>query len=574
MSTLECETATESQERGAPPTTATRSTGSSAAGIPSLPPAAPPRFLTAIIAGLGMIALSVSAYLGWTALTMREVYGCGSGEVFDCGHVLTSRWSKWLGIPVGILAAGMWGSLLAALFFVRRSVPSPIRHWAWRFVTASTYAAALAGLWFIGLQVFLLEHLCLYCLIAHACGLGAAALIIAYRPAGNRWSLGMAGPAVAGLVLLAGVQAMTPPPPTFVVERFDIPDDSASASSDEPAGDNGDSGELFSPPGEVFEPPGELFEPPVASDRDRDTSEGQSEPDQSKSREREPRQSEDSSVASSLLLISPLRWSLRQPLLLEMPVPMVADNPLTDDPVDTRAARGAAADDQSGEADGDQTRDVQEAAEDDEADAGEDPRQNADAEPERLVRVQGNKFTLNSRQWPLIGDPDAPYIFVEMLDYTCPHCRNTHRAVKGACERYRDQLAVIILPVPLERSCNPSASGGGHAGACEIGNLAVAVWRVAPQLFGRYHNWLMEGGRSRTPREARRKAEELVGGEALRDELDTGVAAAYIRRHVELYRRVGAGAVPKLMFPGRTLTGEVSSTSTLCGTIERELVRR
>ena len=64
---------------------------------------------------------------------------------------------------------------------------------------------------------------------------------------------------------------------------------------------------------------------------------------------------------------------------------------------------------------------------------------------------------------------------------------------------------------------------------------------------------------------------QLVGKEKLAAGLGLPHADDYIAKHVELYKRVGRGSVPKLMFPRSTMTGEVSSTTTLCSTIQREL---
>ncbi|MEZ6062559.1 MAG: thioredoxin domain-containing protein [Planctomycetaceae bacterium] len=199
----------------------------------------------------------------------------------------------------------------------------------------------------------------------------------------------------------------------------------------------------------------------------------------------------------------------------------------------------------------------------------------AAAPNERIVSVAGNQIRLNSRHWPLLGKSDAKYIFVEMFDYTCPHCRNTHVAVQGAFERYGDDLAVIALPVPLNRACNSAASGGSeHASACELAKLAVAVWRTNPGKYREFHDWLFQSTANTQPATARRHAEELVGADALKEELSKPYADQYIAKHVELYRRVGAGVIPKLMFPGETVTGEMNSTSDLCRRIESQLVQR
>ena len=137
---------------------------------------------------------------------------------------------------------------------------------------------------------------------------------------------------------------------------------------------------------------------------------------------------------------------------------------------------------------------------------------------------------------------------------------------------YGEDLAVIALPVPLERSCNDAASGSGHYGACELAKLSIAVWRIDQAKFKEFHNWMFESTRSTS--EARAKAGQLVGAQALNRELALPHAANYILKHVDLYKKVGRGAVPKLMFPDATMSGQVSSTKTLCQTIERELAAK
>ena len=62
--------------------------------------------------GLCVAGLGISVYLAWTALSMTPVYGCGGGDVIDCGHVLKSKWSKVFGIPVSVPAGGLYASML------------------------------------------------------------------------------------------------------------------------------------------------------------------------------------------------------------------------------------------------------------------------------------------------------------------------------------------------------------------------------------------------------------------------------------------------------------------------------
>lgn len=189
----------------------------------------------------------------------------------------------------------------------------------------------------------------------------------------------------------------------------------------------------------------------------------------------------------------------------------------------------------------------------------------------RLVTISGNRTTLDVRQWPLLGNPDAKYVFVEMFDYTCPHCQATHQALLGAMQQYGSDLAVIALPVPLDSSCNHAApeNNSFHTDSCETTRISIALWRVNPKQFEHFHSWMFQTRRSAA--EARQYAGQLVGQEALNKELSQQWAGKYLAKHIELYQRAGGGSVPKLLFPKSTLTGEVNNTATLVSIIEREL---
>ena len=194
------------------------------------------------------------------------------------------------------------------------------------------------------------------------------------------------------------------------------------------------------------------------------------------------------------------------------------------------------------------------------------------AKPERrIVRIIGD-VKLDVRQWPLVGSPDAKYVFVEMFDYTCPHCRDMHHAVEEAFEKYGDNLAVITLAVPLSTECNNQIgrTKPPHRESCELANLAVAVWKLKPEKHREYHGWLLGAGRSRTAAEARTQALKIVDEDKLQTLLKKGLPQKFIASHVKLYARAGRGSIPKVLFPNVTLTGNVGSER-LIATIEREL---
>ena len=141
----------------------------------------PPNAVLWVIRLLCVIALGISGYLAYTALTAKQVVGCGGSEVFDCSHVLSSEFSKVLGVPVSVPAFGLYLCMLSLTFFGHRCSERFVRS-GWAFMTVGAISAGLAALWFTGIQVFHLEHLCPWCLGAHGCGIILAAIVLWYCP--------------------------------------------------------------------------------------------------------------------------------------------------------------------------------------------------------------------------------------------------------------------------------------------------------------------------------------------------------------------------------------------------------
>lgn len=482
---------------------------------------------------LCLTGLGISLYLAWTALNMVPVFGCSAGDVFNCDHVLTSKWSKVLGVPVSVPAAGVYATLLVMLSFVRRPAPRALTQMLWNSMTVCACMAGLAALWFIGLQVFVLKHYCQYCLAAHGCSLMLAILLLQNRVTSGYQKSLIASFSFLAVASMVGLQVMTPQEDHFEVVRYDdvtAEEASATAASDE--------ADLFAAPGDVFEAPGEVFEAP-GSEPETDSA---SVPSVESSRE-SVNADAPQPVAATVLLIVPPRVLMLSNLLSGLPQESTVQEAKPESS-DTDESQSAAATEPTAEP----------------------------AKPEppkrRVVTVAGNRVTLDVRQWPLLGKPEARYIFVEMFDYTCPHCRNTHFAIKGAFDQFGDDLAILALPVPLERACN-DAAGGGHPGACELAKISIAVWRANPSKFHEFHDWMFEGSRSQSA--AKAHAEKLVGVEKFRKEYGSTIPSEYVKRHVDLYKKVGQGAVPKLLFPKSTMNGEINNKATLVGTIEREL---
>jgi uncharacterized membrane protein len=167
---------------------------------------------------LCLVALAVTGYLAVTALRSGDVAGCNGGEVWDCGVALHSRWAKVLALPVSVPAFVLYLTLFASLLLCRPNVTKSYLRLAWGLVTLGAIAAGLAAVWFIGLQVFAVGHLCIYCLAAHACGLAMCTGILWKRPMGASATARLAGVSALAVSLLISTQVLSAPPPTYKVE--------------------------------------------------------------------------------------------------------------------------------------------------------------------------------------------------------------------------------------------------------------------------------------------------------------------------------------------------------------------
>jgi uncharacterized membrane protein/protein-disulfide isomerase len=465
----------------------------------------PSRGFVLLMAGLATTALSVSGYLAFTSLTSGTVAGC-SGSLFDCDSVLKSRWSTWLGIPVSLLAALTYiGLLLALAGTLRGSARS--QSIAWMLATTLCLSAGVAAVWFISLQVFVLEHLCKYCLVAHSCGLILTTMILVKKPLGYSTMKIPAFLAATGFAALVVGQSLGPKPQTFTIEEYVSSPQEASESGDvfsAPASEGLLEGEI-APPEDDF-----IFEPPS-----------------------------DAEVSQT----SGIRSLLFSTLASSSCTSVVSYVPLND---------------------GDPSRPQQSAGDEHEASVKK-------AKARRLVAMPGN-MKLEIDRWPMIGKSDAKFVFVEIFDYSCPHCRSTHRrAIKGARERLNDELAVITLPLPLNTQCNPAIAQTGpkFAESCEIAKLAVAVWKVDKEKFQEFHNWMFSGDAPRYAA-AKQKAETLVDAGKLAQVLASKLPSSYVNLHVQIYEKLGKGNVPKLIFPRRAIVGEFTSPDSLVSIIREE----
>ncbi|NQU25439.1 MAG: thioredoxin domain-containing protein [Candidatus Nealsonbacteria bacterium] len=131
---------------------------------------------------LATVALAGASYLAWMSLLAGPdaLLGCVVDlPYFNCEHVLTSPWSYWLGIPVSVVAVGVYVAILTASLLIGPTRRPRIERAARGLLRPLVAMAAGAAAWFLGLMLFVIGDLCLQCLIVHACGLTIATLVFA-----------------------------------------------------------------------------------------------------------------------------------------------------------------------------------------------------------------------------------------------------------------------------------------------------------------------------------------------------------------------------------------------------------
>ncbi len=179
-------------------------------------------------------------------------------------------------------------------------------------------------------------------------------------------------------------------------------------------------------------------------------------------------------------------------------------------------------------------------------------------------------------QAPVLGSPEAEQFLFFWFDYTDPYCRAVDKQLVEVREHFGDRLAVVPVPFPLNGSCNPDQmfepTAEANAEACDYARLALGVWKAKPEAFESFHEWLFAPERVPPVEQARARAEELVGANAL----DRVLADPQLNRL--LFSGIKSTPsqfdarrpLPKVGWVGRIMTAEVVPTDTLIRYLNEE----
>ncbi len=160
---------------------------------------------------------------------------------------------------------------------------------------------------------------------------------------------------------------------------------------------------------------------------------------------------------------------------------------------------------------------------------------------ESLVRAHENI--------PRLGLPDATHVLTGFSDYTCTACRAQHSDLKALLKSAPETYSLLILPVPLDKSCNPFLTGNApeQPQACFLAKLALALWQAAPLHFPEFHDFLMVAPLPISGDVALAEARRLAPGSALEPEAPS--IATRLAENIRLWHQISpeTSKLPKLI---------------------------
>ncbi len=452
-----------------------------------------------MLALLAWVAFGVASYLAYVSVTGSSVAGCGVEGANGCDVVLTSSWSKWLGVPVAVLGLACYAVLASLAVLLGLRSPTANRWITTAFVMFSV-VAALASIWFIGVQVFAIGQYCKFCLVTDACGivLGLIASFAAFRVWSARCSSPASGAIQPGLVGLRPPASATT---TATVLVGPAPSLRAAFGGAIPLVAILIGGQLLFA-SKTFKVEKIALNQNVSLDSPADAA------------------------------TTPANATTR----VAMRIPSETENTPTSDVAKPKDAELAAS-----------AKDANPPASPVDSAPKDDGHNNAPSTPpaepanKRLVSFLGGKLTLDVYRHPLIGSPEAPHIVVEMVSYDCPHCRKMYPLIHDAMNRYGDQVALLVMPIPLDRDCNSLVTDPTlhHPGACGTTRLVLGLARLKPEVFGKFHDFLM-AGKEKPPGMEKivPKANDLTNSDKLREVKQSPEIQKQMEGYVKLYGKL------------------------------------
>lgn len=188
---------------------------------------------------------------------------------------------------------------------------------------------------------------------------------------------------------------------------------------------------------------------------------------------------------------------------------------------------------------------------------------------QRLVGLLDGTLIFKPSDVPHLGSLGASIVMAEIMDYTCPHCKELQEQLDTLQVRSGQSFLIMILPTPLSSACNPNlkATGPGHQDACRIATYMLQLWFENPVFFQEAHKTVMRSD-AYTWTEVKAVIEQANGGSLPALSITSEKQAAeLIERNVQLQQRLGP-AMPQLAVGTILIRGRPYSVEELASVID------
>lgn len=189
-----------------------------------------------------------------------------------------------------------------------------------------------------------------------------------------------------------------------------------------------------------------------------------------------------------------------------------------------------------------------------------------------MVEFAGGRKSYDVSKNPRLGPADAKHVMVEYFDYQCAACRTMAGFLEAFTAKHPREVAILLLPAPLDGACNDRVpEGGEHPGSCEIGRIALAVWKLAPAAFPAWHKAVIADA---SVASAYRHAFEAVKRETLETALSDPAIDQMIRSNIADLHHLSKSTdkLPKLLIKeSRIVHGLPSGEEEFIRVIDGEL---
>jgi len=180
----------------------------------------------------------------------------------------------------------------------------------------------------------------------------------------------------------------------------------------------------------------------------------------------------------------------------------------------------------------------------------------------------GGRVRLTEADWPLLGPPQARRKVALMFDATCIDCRALYQLLAQAVTSQPGRLAVSLIPVPLDRTCNAAvpADTPASAEACHYARLLWSGWQLEPKVGADFTRWLMSESACPSYAKARSWLHQRLGSALTLAMLDSTIETR-IQKAVALYRTMPSDKLPQLLLDDRLVVGPMASIRELWQTL-------